>query len=777
MGTVNKTLTVGSTVSSELYVNSAQSYSSPHYKFYITATLNSQSTTGNTSNVTLKLTAIAYNDYWSGSAFTYTLAYGKTSNFGTSTTASFSGFTSAQYNANTNVTIINWENRTIDHNTDGTCVLYVNASGPNGSATNGHAPKAFNFNSSNVAMAITLPTIARASTVTSPTTYSVESTSNTNLSITVEPKASYYHQIIWKIGSSTIQTDNKTTATSSNFNVTISDSTLLNNMNKSSATLTAEVSTYGTYSSSTFSNKIGNTVSVPISITVNTNVVKPSISSVTLGKSRGWSYFVGGYTAPVVSWSGTPKRGTAATYTVTATINPSTSRVSPLTLSINNSTSAITLSTLANHSSNYTITATITITDSRGGSASLTSTSQTVYYYNGLSASLTAYRTVSQSNAIRDPAGTGGIVIYSYPSANSYTSVPNNSVSYTCTRTGSTGNVTSNSPFSLPTTSSTTITLTVKDSVNTTGITKTAYISQAVYPLDLYDNSNGSVGVGLGTTAESGKVKIGSLPLDDTSGRIVIGVSTQSTLPSSSIGVHDCRNVTITASGLNRGANFYFIGSGDTNNTRPATTETWWSLLHVKGWDDSGGGKGYTAWELAGAANDSSTSRNRPLYVRGGNKTDGWASWRQIYDSGNKSDFLKLVYPVGSIYISTSSINPGDASVFGFGTWERIGQGRVLVGVGQGTDSNSTVQNFSAEATGGEYTHTLTVNEMPSHTHAHQYHLAKTLNGGSPDAFQAYGNGGAAAKVNSYWINSAGGGQAHNNMPPYLAVYMWKRTL
>ena len=107
MGTVNKTLTVGSTVSSELYVNSAQSYSSPHYKFYITATLNSQSTTGNTSNVTLKLTAIAYNDYWHDSTFTYTLAFGKTASFVTSTTASFSGFTSTQYNANTNVTIIN----------------------------------------------------------------------------------------------------------------------------------------------------------------------------------------------------------------------------------------------------------------------------------------------------------------------------------------------------------------------------------------------------------------------------------------------------------------------------------------------------------------------------------------------------------------------------------------------------------------------------------------------------------------------------------------------
>src|SRR5574344_1357679 len=69
--------------------------------------------------------------------------------------------------------------------------------------------------------------------------------------------------------------------------------------------------------------------------------------------------------------------------------------------------------------------------------------------------------------------------------------------------------------------------------------------------------------------------------------------------------------------------------------------------------------------------------------------------------------FLKN-YPVGSIYISTSSTNP--SSLYG-GTWESYGQGRTLIGVGSGIDANGTVQTFYVDQTGGEYTHTLSIDE------------------------------------------------------------------
>ena len=125
-----------------------------------------------------------------------------------------------------------------------------------------------------------------------------------------------------------------------------------------------------------------------------------------------------------------------------------------------------------------------------------------------------------------------------------------------------------------------TVTYTVQDRISSNEVT--INVGTARYAFDLYDDKS-NVGVGLGTTAESGKVKIGSLPLDDTSGRVTVGVSTQSTLPSSSIGVHDVRSVTLTPTHGSKGANFYFFGNADSTNTRPSTSSTWWSLLHVKG--------------------------------------------------------------------------------------------------------------------------------------------------------------------------------------------------
>ena len=81
---------------------------------------------------------------------------------------------------------------------------------------------------------------------------------------------------------------------------------------------------------------------------------------------------------------------------------------------------------------------------------------------------------------------------------------------------------------------------------------------------------------------------------------------------------------------------------------------------------------------------------------------------------------LEAIYPVGSIYTSTVSTNPAD--LFGFGTWVAFGAGRVLIGAGTGTDSNSTQQTFSAGNTGGEYSHTLSTGEMPSHSHSQSSH-------------------------------------------------------
>ena len=116
-------------------------------------------------------------------------------------------------------------------------------------------------------------------------------------------------------------------------------------------------------------------------------------------------------------------------------------------------------------------------------------------------------------------------------------------------------------------------------------------------------------------------------------------------------------------------------------------------------------------------------------------------------------------YPVGAIYLSVLDANP--AALFG-GTWERIG-GRFLLG------ADST---YAAGSTGGEAAHTLTVDEMPRHNHEVD-NLNASGNATPYMTVQAQDKKGYGGNVQTMY---AGGSKAHNNMPPYLAVYMWKRT-
>ena len=128
----------------------------------------------------------------------------------------------------------------------------------------------------------------------------------------------------------------------------------------------------------------------------------------------------------------------------------------------------------------------------------------------------------------------------------------------------------------------------------------------------------------------------------------------------------------------------------------------------------------------------------------------------------NGTNVLEKVYPVGSVYINASvSTNP--ATLLGFGTWAAFGAGRVMVGL----DSSDTDFD-SAEETGGAKTHTLTVNQIPAHTH--------TLDTSDQPAGTGSLEVAGGSPVGTKLTQSTGGGQAHNNLQPYIVVYMWKRT-
>ena len=130
----------------------------------------------------------------------------------------------------------------------------------------------------------------------------------------------------------------------------------------------------------------------------------------------------------------------------------------------------------------------------------------------------------------------------------------------------------------------------------------------------------------------------------------------------------------------------------------------------------------------------------------------------------NDIDLLNKVYPIGSIYLSTSQVNP--SNLIG-GTWERFGKGKTLVGVNEDDTDFDTV-----ELEGGEKTHLLTVNEMPSHSH-NLVLKSYYNNGGGSDSFAKQGY---YDSTESKTTTSAGGSTAHNNLQPYITVYMWKRV-
>lgn len=131
------------------------------------------------------------------------------------------------------------------------------------------------------------------------------------------------------------------------------------------------------------------------------------------------------------------------------------------------------------------------------------------------------------------------------------------------------------------------------------------------------------------------------------------------------------------------------------------------------------------------------------------------------------ASIVDIVYPVGSIYMSVNAADP--STLFNGTSWEKL-EGRFLLG------SDST---YKPGSTGGEATHTLTQGEMPKHTHPMYSYNPGGDGTWTPDE-GAYLVDSVTGNKNTWWarlaMSYAGGGAAHNNMPPYLVVNMWKRT-
>lgn len=186
--------------------------------------------------------------------------------------------------------------------------------------------------------------------------------------------------------------------------------------------------------------------------------------------------------------------------------------------------------------------------------------------------------------------------------------------------------------------------------------------------------------------------------------------------------------------------------------------------------------------EVYGAINvsvkpDGTTKTNAPNPASNSNDTSiATTAWV-------KSKMLDFIYPVGSIYMSVNNVSP---QTFLGGTWIAL-KDRFLIGAGN---------SYAVNATGGATTHTLTVNEMPSHSHTfagssigshthtlpsansdadgqERYCVSRSPWGFNDSNYKTYSSGASSISGS---IAASGGGKAHSIMNPYLAVYMWKRT-
>jgi hypothetical protein len=128
------------------------------------------------------------------------------------------------------------------------------------------------------------------------------------------------------------------------------------------------------------------------------------------------------------------------------------------------------------------------------------------------------------------------------------------------------------------------------------------------------------------------------------------------------------------------------------------------------------------------------------------------------------SILTSFVPAIGDVELNITGTNPSSKYPIST-TWVLVSEGRALVGL------DSTDPDFNtAEETGGAKTHTLTVDEMPAH--AHTISPISILNISNSSTGQVY----MADPGGSLSTSTVGGGAAHNNLPPYYVVYVWKRT-
>lgn len=453
------------------------------YVFRLYATLNSQDITNNTSNITVTAYAYGRNGWGYNGFYTPTeTIYVNGENKASATVSSIP-------TSGAEVTLCTWTGN-IQHNADGSRAISVTASyAPNTSAYY-YVPKA-----NNVSATATLTTIPRAS-VPSVSNYTITNTTG-SLTYTVTSRADFYHKAIWTLeGSSTTVTLGEIDTTTSSF--TIANTALLSKLPaQASGSLSIEIQTF---TDSGYTNQIG-TSTTSATITVDTSAIKPTVSlgniAINTSPHNTITVPVAGYSTLKSTYTTTRGNGASGVTTYFTASHGSMATATSTT-----TTGTATTGTLPASTSNYTFTLSAYAKDSRGAVSSTVSQTITVYGYSAPTATLSAYRTETSSSTAEDGAG---LFVYVTFSGAMGASVNNqNSIQTTvCTYSGSiSGTATNGAHYALADNQSVTFTLTVTDKI--TSSSAVASVAPAAYPLDLYDDGQGTVGAAIGGVAPAG---------------------------------------------------------------------------------------------------------------------------------------------------------------------------------------------------------------------------------------------------------------------------------
>ena len=462
--------------------------SSSPYTLTASVVVNSQSTAGNTSNVTITASITSggahFSDY---STPTLSVLYkdnNSTPNYVTKATEQISAITSGTPSRS-----VTWTGD-VPHKADGTLSITVKAAWNYKSSGTGFAPV-----TGEVEVSLVPTTIPRAGNVSiSPTSATIATKNNTTIfTATVTPQSTaYYHQISATCNGTSCMT--AVWAEDNSYKGFIRDNNLLTALgNNVTGTVVVTVKTYS--AKNTSSTLIG-TKTASANVTVNTSVIKPSLSStsISIKTTPISSYLVAGYSTANVNFTVAAGNG-ATSCTTTVTLSNGTMATATAT-----GTGAKTLATNAvpESSSDYTLTATITAVDGRGATATATAT-YTVKGYTKPVITADAYRVDANGSSTADEQGGYAQITFSA----TYKALGNNSIqSLSATYTGGVSGTLTTSPSWVALTETQGITITVTATDRVTSISSVISVAVAILPIDAYQDG-ADVAIGLGGPAQN----------------------------------------------------------------------------------------------------------------------------------------------------------------------------------------------------------------------------------------------------------------------------------